>query len=48
MLNEQSIPQKFWCHAVDTSTYIINRVSIKRILGKIPYELLRDRKPNLR
>ena len=47
MLNEQSIPQKFWCHAVDTSTYIINRVSIRRILGKTPYELLRGRKPNL-
>ncbi|GJR93470.1 retrovirus-related pol polyprotein from transposon TNT 1-94 [Tanacetum coccineum] len=47
MLNEQSIPQKFWCNAVDTSTYIINRVSIRRILGKTPYELLRGKKPNL-
>ncbi|GKB30297.1 retrovirus-related pol polyprotein from transposon TNT 1-94 [Tanacetum coccineum] len=47
MLNEQSIPQKFWCNAVDTSTYIINKVSIRRILGKTPYELLRGRKPNL-
>ncbi|GJU75713.1 retrovirus-related pol polyprotein from transposon TNT 1-94 [Tanacetum coccineum] len=47
MLNEQSIPQNFWCNAVDTSTYIINRISIRRILGKTPYELLRGRKPNL-
>ncbi|GJR59681.1 retrovirus-related pol polyprotein from transposon TNT 1-94 [Tanacetum coccineum] len=47
MLNEQSIPQKFWCNAVDTSTYIINRVSIRRILEKTPYELLRGRKPKL-
>ncbi|GJX10592.1 retrovirus-related pol polyprotein from transposon TNT 1-94 [Tanacetum coccineum] len=47
MLNKQSIPQKFWCNAVDTSTYIINRVSIRRILGKTPYELLRGRKPDL-
>ncbi|GKB32237.1 retrovirus-related pol polyprotein from transposon TNT 1-94 [Tanacetum coccineum] len=47
MLNKQSIPLKFWCNAVDTSTYIINRVSIRRILGKTPYELLRGRKPNL-
>ncbi|GJS69906.1 retrovirus-related pol polyprotein from transposon TNT 1-94 [Tanacetum coccineum] len=47
MLNEQSIPQKFWCNAVDTSTYIINRISIRRILGKTPYELLKGRKPNL-
>ncbi|GJY58151.1 retrovirus-related pol polyprotein from transposon TNT 1-94 [Tanacetum coccineum] len=47
MLNEQSIPQKFWCNAVDTSTYIINRITIRHILGKTPYELLRGRKPNL-
>nr|GEU63567.1 retrovirus-related Pol polyprotein from transposon TNT 1-94 [Tanacetum cinerariifolium] len=24
MLNEKSLPQKFWCNAVDTSTYILN------------------------
>jgi hypothetical protein len=24
MLNEQNIPQKFWCNVVDTSTYILN------------------------
>ena len=47
MLNEQSIPQKFWCHVVDTSTYILNRVFIRRILGKNPYELLRGRKPDI-
>ena len=41
MLNEQSIPQKVWCHAVDTSTYILNRVSIRRILRKTPYEFKR-------
>ncbi|GKB57054.1 retrovirus-related pol polyprotein from transposon TNT 1-94, partial [Tanacetum coccineum] len=47
MLNEQSLPQKFWCNAIDTSTYILNRILIKAILGKIPYELLRGRKPTL-
>ncbi|GKB20654.1 retrovirus-related pol polyprotein from transposon TNT 1-94 [Tanacetum coccineum] len=26
MLNEQSIPQKFWCNVVDTSTYILHRI----------------------
>ncbi|GKC25387.1 retrovirus-related pol polyprotein from transposon TNT 1-94, partial [Tanacetum coccineum] len=41
MLNEQSLPQKFWCNAVDTSTYILNRILIRAILGKTPYELLR-------
>ncbi|GJT55652.1 retrovirus-related pol polyprotein from transposon TNT 1-94 [Tanacetum coccineum] len=28
MLDEQSIPQKFWCHALDTTTYIFNRESL--------------------
>ncbi|GJU13990.1 retrovirus-related pol polyprotein from transposon TNT 1-94 [Tanacetum coccineum] len=44
MLNEQSLPQKFWCNAVDTSTYILNRILIRAILGKTPYELLREPK----
>ncbi|GJX95452.1 retrovirus-related pol polyprotein from transposon TNT 1-94 [Tanacetum coccineum] len=41
MLNEQTIPQKFWCNAVDTSTYILNRILIRPILGKTPYEIFR-------
>ncbi|GJV61112.1 zf-CCHC domain-containing protein [Tanacetum coccineum] len=45
MLNEQSLPQKFWCNAVDTSTYILNRILIRAILGKTPYELLKGRIP---
>ncbi|GJU86303.1 retrovirus-related pol polyprotein from transposon TNT 1-94 [Tanacetum coccineum] len=47
MLNEQSIPQKFWCNAVDTSTYILNRILIRPILEKTPYEIFRGRKPSL-
>ncbi|GKC26536.1 retrovirus-related pol polyprotein from transposon TNT 1-94 [Tanacetum coccineum] len=47
MLNEQSLPQKFWCNAVDTSTYILNRILIRAILGKTHYELLRGRIPTL-
>ncbi|GJU07395.1 retrovirus-related pol polyprotein from transposon TNT 1-94 [Tanacetum coccineum] len=46
MLNEKSIPQKFWCNAVDTSTYILNRILIRVILGKTPYELLRGYSQN--
>ncbi|GKA98896.1 retrovirus-related pol polyprotein from transposon TNT 1-94, partial [Tanacetum coccineum] len=41
MLNEKSLPQKFWCNAVDTSTYILTRILIRAILGKTPYKLLR-------
>ncbi|GKC07109.1 retrovirus-related pol polyprotein from transposon TNT 1-94 [Tanacetum coccineum] len=47
MLNEQSIPQKFWCDAVDTSTYILNRILIRHFLGKTPYELFKGKKPSL-
>nr|GEX43382.1 hypothetical protein [Tanacetum cinerariifolium] len=47
MLNEQSLPQNFWCNAVDTSTYILNQILIRAILGKTPYEVLRGRKPTL-
>ncbi|GJT80867.1 retrovirus-related pol polyprotein from transposon TNT 1-94 [Tanacetum coccineum] len=47
MLNEQSLPQKFWRNAVDTSTYILNKILIRAILGKTPYEILRGRKPTL-
>ncbi|GJU29029.1 retrovirus-related pol polyprotein from transposon TNT 1-94 [Tanacetum coccineum] len=47
MLNEQSLPQKFWFNAIDTPTYILNRILIRAILGKTPYELLRCRKPTL-
>nr|GFB35419.1 retrovirus-related Pol polyprotein from transposon TNT 1-94 [Tanacetum cinerariifolium] len=47
MLNEQSLPQKFWCSAIDTSTYILNQILIKAILGETPYKLLRGRKPTL-
>ncbi|GJW99053.1 retrovirus-related pol polyprotein from transposon TNT 1-94 [Tanacetum coccineum] len=46
MLNEQSLPQKFWCNAVDTSTYILNRILIRAILGKTPYELLKGYSQN--
>nr|GEX75507.1 retrovirus-related Pol polyprotein from transposon TNT 1-94 [Tanacetum cinerariifolium] len=48
MLNEQTIPQKFWCNVVDTTTYILNRTLIRPILGKTPYEIFRGRKPSLK
>ncbi|GJU18343.1 retrovirus-related pol polyprotein from transposon TNT 1-94 [Tanacetum coccineum] len=47
MLNEKSLPQNFWCNVVDTSTYILNRILVRTILEKTPYELLRCRKPTL-
>ncbi|GKB21485.1 retrovirus-related pol polyprotein from transposon TNT 1-94 [Tanacetum coccineum] len=47
ILDAQSIPQKFWCHALDTTTYIFNSVYIRTFINKTPYEILRNRKPSL-
>ncbi|GJW17236.1 retrovirus-related pol polyprotein from transposon TNT 1-94 [Tanacetum coccineum] len=47
MLDEQSIPQKFWCHALDMTTYIFNRVYTRKFINKTPYEILINRKPSL-
>nr|GEU95560.1 retrovirus-related Pol polyprotein from transposon TNT 1-94 [Tanacetum cinerariifolium] len=46
MLNEQSLPQNFWCNTVHTSTYILNRILIRAILEKTPYELLKGYSQN--
>ncbi|GJR15160.1 retrovirus-related pol polyprotein from transposon TNT 1-94 [Tanacetum coccineum] len=47
MLDEQSIPQNFWCNALDTATYIFNRVYIRKFINKTPCKILRDRKPSI-
>nr|GEV83980.1 copia protein [Tanacetum cinerariifolium] len=47
MLNEQSLPQKFWYNTIDTAIYIFNRILIRAILGKTSYKLLRGTKPTL-
>jgi Integrase core domain. len=47
MLNEHPLPEYFWGEAVNTSCYVINRTSIRKGLGKTPYELWRNIKPNV-
>lgn len=47
MLCEHSLPKYFWAEAINSACYIINRVSIRPILKKTPYELWRGRKPNI-
>ena len=39
MLCENNLPKYFWEEAVNTSCYVINRVSIRPMLSKTPYEL---------
>ncbi|GJZ11781.1 retrovirus-related pol polyprotein from transposon TNT 1-94 [Tanacetum coccineum] len=47
MLAKKSISQNFWCHALDTETYIFNRVYIRKFINKTTYEILRNMKPSL-
>ena len=47
MINESNVEKYFWAEAINTSCYIINRVSIRKILNKTPYELWKNRKPNI-
>ncbi|KAH9779804.1 Integrase catalytic domain-containing protein [Citrus sinensis] len=47
MLNENSLPKYFWTEAVNTACYVLNRVLIRPNLNKTPYELWKDRKPNI-
>jgi len=47
MLSESSLPNYFWVDVVNTSCYVVNRVLIRSILKKTPYELFNGRKPNI-
>ncbi|KAH9770027.1 Integrase catalytic domain-containing protein [Citrus sinensis] len=47
MLNENSLPKYFWAEAINTACYVLNRVLIRPYLNKTPYELWKDRKPNI-
>jgi len=39
MLNESNVEEYFWAEVINTSCYILNRVSIRKVLNKSPYEL---------
>ncbi|KAL2318887.1 hypothetical protein Fmac_032763 [Flemingia macrophylla] len=47
MLNENNLPKYFWADAVSTACYVLNKIIIRPILKKTPYELYRDKKPNI-
>ncbi|KAH9762390.1 hypothetical protein KPL70_000794 [Citrus sinensis] len=47
MLNENSLLKYFWAEAVNTACYVLNQVLIRPNLNKTPYELWKDRKPNI-
>jgi len=47
MLNENALPKYFWADAVNIACYVSNRVLIRPILKKTPYELFNGRRPVL-
>ena len=47
MLCENNLPKYFWKEAINTACYVINRVSIRLLISKTPYELYEARKPNI-
>lgn len=46
-LSDAKLPKYFWEDAVSTACYVSNRVNIRPILKKTPYELFKGRKPNI-
>jgi len=47
ILSESSLPKYFWVDAISTTCCVMNRVLIRPILRKTPYELFNGRKPNI-
>ncbi|GKV15616.1 hypothetical protein SLEP1_g26391 [Rubroshorea leprosula] len=47
MICENDLPKSFWAEAVATSCYLLNRVMVRPILNKTPYEIYKGRKPKI-
>ena len=47
MIQETDMAKHFWAEADNTTCYIQNKISIRPIMGKTPYELWKNRKPNI-
>lgn len=47
MFSDSNLPKYFWADAVSTTCFVSNRVNIRPILKKTPYELFKGRKPNI-
>jgi len=47
MLNANSTPKHFWAEAINTACYLQNRIYIRPLIKKTPYELWKNKKPNI-
>ena len=46
-LNEYGLPKYFWAEAINTACYVANRIFIRPLLKKTPYEVWKVKKPNI-
>ena len=47
ILCKNNLPKYFWTEAANTTCYVFNRALIRSILKRTPYELWKDRKPDI-
>jgi hypothetical protein len=47
MLDEYNTPEKLWAEAINTACYTSNHLFLQKFLGKTPYELLNEKKPDI-
>jgi len=47
MLNANSTPKHLWAEAINTTCYLQNRIYIRPLIKKTPYELWKNKKPNI-
>ena len=44
---KKNLPKYFWVETINTSCYVLNRILLRLILTKTPYELWKNKKPNI-
>ena len=47
LLNETNLPKYFWADAISIVCYTLNKLLVRPILKKTPYEPYKGRKPNI-
>lgn len=47
IISETNVANHFWAEAVNTTCYMKNQTSVRPILGKTHFKLLKNRKPNI-
>lgn len=47
LLKHMGVPNILWGKAVRHATYLMNRVAMRSLVGRTPYEVLRAKKPKL-